>query len=103
MENTLEIVVTQEDIDQGKRGECSSCPIALAFSRLTGIEIFRVYQDSIRVYETKLGSDSFRENFEETPKLKYRLPFEANQFVYGYDRHGPSFVKPLTFVAEKAL
>jgi hypothetical protein len=86
MENTLEIVVTQEDIDEGSQSHCSACPIAKATSRAIGMKV-RVGVSQIEVTEGVI----------------YEMPVEARVFVGTFDRLGPSFVKPLTFVAERAL
>lgn len=44
----VRIEVTQEDIDQGKRGDARACPIALAAQR-AGVEL-RAYSLSYDIY-----------------------------------------------------
>lgn len=35
--NSIDVEVTQDDIDKGTRRSCSECPIARAFERTTGL------------------------------------------------------------------
>jgi len=74
----LKVEVTAEDIKEGKRKSCTSCPIALAFRRALG-------HDEVKVGEiyTKIG------------KREYRTPKVAFQFITLFDKYQK--VEPFTF------
>ncbi len=77
------IEVTQNDIDEGRRGECELCPVARAIKRASGSHC--VYVDPTEVL---LG-----ENVLEATWTK--LPEEAAQFIEDYDNMQP--VDPFSF------
>jgi hypothetical protein len=71
------IDVTQEDIDNGRRQSCHTCPIALAASRVIPKFYSVSYHSIYRVGE----------NID--------LPFVAQQFILSFDSGGSP--KPLSF------
>jgi hypothetical protein len=79
----LKIEVTQEDIDKGKRDDCTSCPIALAAIR-TGATSAFVDSDSIHIVA------------ENERGLFFKLPLKAQQFIHDFDYSRP--VSPFSFV-----
>lgn len=76
----MNISITQFDIDLGTRGSASSCPIALAFERMTG------YPCIVRRGCIVFNSGGAR---------VYILPDAANEFVSRYDTGDP--VEPFSF------
>lgn len=88
MENTLEITVTQEDIDLGNQTNCEYCPIARAASRITGKDVW-------------VGTTIFNVRAVDSKEITYNLPLAAEVFIQQFDRLGPSAVKPFTFVATR--
>lgn len=77
------IEVTQEDIEKGKLGECSACPIALAMRRATG-----------KPFE--VGTDIYWLGFDL--RSERMLPPEAALFVSDFDDKKP--VQPFSFEIE---
>lgn len=88
MENTVEIRVTQTDIDIGSRSDCKYCPISLAAERALRCRVV------VGGFGFQALSDS--ENF-----VWFRFPPEASNFVYDFDRMGKDSVKPFTFIARR--
>lgn len=77
----MNINVTQEDINQGKRSRCFECPIALAMSRVFGFSV------------GSLGHEVFRpSNRDATLGL---IPPEAMRFMRDFDNG--SVVQPFMF------
>lgn len=78
----VRIAVTWEDIKNGKRTSASSCPIALAAKRATGIR--GLCADSAGLFKMRGGQ-------------KFDVPQKVERFVHAFDR-GIS-VKPFVFYA----
>ena len=87
----MKIKVTLKDIEEGYRGSCYDCPIALAFKREvkttshTGLSIGaeRILHREVHEWDT------------------YTLPKKAQTFIKRFDDGKP--VKPFTFEIEKDL
>jgi hypothetical protein len=79
------ITVTQEDINDGKAGNCTLCPIALAAKRAFP-DIFPVVGGYYLVLDSAPGT--------EDGEL-VDLPYEARQFVQSFDFGRP--VEPFSF------
>lgn len=77
---TVEIDVTQEDIERGMKMSCTQCPIALAVKRRTGLK------DNVFVGPEEVYINDAR----------YALPGKATTFVENFDR--AQDVKPQKFV-----
>lgn len=78
----MRIDVTQEDIDQGTRGQCKLCPVALAISRASGFTAF------VRFGVTLF--DDYRLEVERSG-----LPQAAVDFICKFDSELP--VQPFSF------
>ncbi len=77
------VAVTEKDIEQGMRGSCSSCPVALAATRAVG---------------ERMTITGYSAETEAEPFYRYRLPAGVSSFIYNFDnRYG---VEPLEFVME---
>ena len=67
------VEITQEDIDQGIKGECSKCPLALALKRVFPIDEVGVYYFTFSVGRKhhNLSDEAmmFVRNFDESKKL----------------------------------
>jgi hypothetical protein len=87
----MKIKVTLKDIEEGYRGSCYDCPIALAFKR--------------EVKPTSpIGLDVGAERIlhrEACTWNAYTLPKKAQTFIKRFDGGKP--VKPFTFEIEKDL
>ena len=83
----MKIEVTQKDIDEGVQGECTLCPIALAFKRNINFKAVYVNGKSIDVWYPRSGGVK-----------TYELPKKAQTFVKRFDRQEP--VKPFSFELE---
>jgi hypothetical protein len=82
----LKVTVTQEDIDEGERGECSRCPIALAIKRVFSNTFVSVNGADARVEEV------------DGRRRWYSLSKSAREFIASFDSDGKIAVKPATFV-----
>ena len=83
------ITVTQEDINQGVRRKCDSCPIALAINRILRME-----------YKSSCFAHVYIKN-RETGGVIYRtipLPDIAFNFILNFDRKEE--VYPITFTLD---
>ena len=80
----MKIEVTQKDIDEGVQGECTLCPIALAFKRSSNFK--RVYVNGKTIDVWYRGDQGIK---------TYELPKKAQTFVKRFDRQEP--VKPFSF------
>ena len=80
----MKIEVTQKDIDEGVQGECTLCPIALAFKRSSNFK--RVYVNGKTIDVWYRGDQGIK---------TYKLPKKAQTFVKRFDRQEP--VKPFSF------
>lgn len=69
----MKIVVTEEDITNGKRHAPYSCPIALAIQRATGYSILAVYPKSG-------GRGAVRIGYKIIP-----IPMAVNQAIMKFD------------------
>ena len=92
---SIEVNVTQEDIDNGKRESCTRCPVALALTRAgwkgVGVSADYAWQSKGRLNDQcTLNDDDF-----------FKMPAEAQAFVFNFDHNKP--VKPLTFFLEDTL
>lgn len=72
------ITVTQAFIDAGERGECKSCPIALAIQIHVKPEVTVMVDDATIDFETLNGDYTWR-----------RLPDAAKAFVSAFDNSEP--------------
>jgi hypothetical protein len=95
---TVVVSVTQEDIAEGRAGNCVECPIARAAQR-SGLEGARLYYAQNWPDRTLRGVLRFRDGGvpREAP-----VPDEASAFMRDYDagpeqRHG---CQPFTFTLE---
>ena len=82
---TVTIDVTQDDIDQGKRENCTLCPIALAAQRVfpgksIHVSVFNLWVDNSPAAEDGRG---------------YPLPEVACKFLQDFDHGRP--VQPFKF------
>lgn len=82
----MKIDVTQEDIDNGKRGHCSRCPVALALSRIPGAEYLTVGPVDFGITLRGVRRD-------------YALPEEAIVFIRTFD-DGEITPNPFSFEIE---
>lgn len=88
------IKVKQCDIEQGKRGKCGACPVALALFRKFGIERpKRIYSGCPRVL-VGAGCATFR-MVKYGPQLEGQLPRRAQNFIFKFDHD--MRVKPFKF------
>ncbi len=87
----MKIKVTLKDIEEGYRGSCYDCPIALAFRR-------EVKTTSITGLSVGAARILHREAYTWNA---YTLPKKAQTFVKRFDDGKP--VKPFTFEIEKDL
>lgn len=69
------IRVTKQDIKNGKRGKCRTCPIALAVARKTD-SFARVTGDEISIFDTKHARKSTK---------RWSTPCEVQEFVINFD------------------
>lgn len=85
---TITVEVTQDDIANGKQGECGFCPIALALNRHAPAN-----------HHFTVGSNTAtlcREDRNDSIPLETAsLPLVASRFVYDFDH--TSTVRPFTF------
>lgn len=79
----MRIEVTQEHIDEGKKGSCACCPIALA-AEAVGMDRPLVMRSSILLMELD---------------IIYRLPQIAKDFITTFDHGGP--VQPFSFEVQQ--
>jgi hypothetical protein len=87
----MKIKVTLKDIEEGFRGSCYDCPVALAFKR----EVKPTTQIGLNVGTERI---LHREVHEWDT---YTLPKKAQTFIKRFDGGKP--VKPFTFEIEKDL
>lgn len=80
----MTIEVSQGDIDEGLRGVCASCPVALAVNRALGVHDAKI---AVGTYSVVGGR-------------WFNLPESARSWIVTFDRIGPSYVKPFTFELE---
>lgn len=73
----MKIIVTNDDIAQGKAGDCEACPIAIAARR--------VLNRAVKVHI----------DWMEVEGSAYDLPVEASRFVSLFDEN--EAVEPLEF------
>lgn len=79
----MTITVTQEDIDDGTKRSCHSCPVACAIARLKNNWNWHVHNDAVySVTECKYVGD---------------LPQEAIDFIKLFDSGHKRLVSPFTF------
>lgn len=83
MSMDVHVEVTEDDIRQGIRGECGTCPLARALNRVVES------QWKVKVY-------SFHAQLEDAADLwEAVLPNSAEDFVASFDRGGPG--EPFAF------
>lgn len=91
--NDLIVEVTQEDIDNGKRRNCSRCPIALALMRKFNLD---PSEDSLDAASVGLTIASIFPVMHRERKPQYfNMPDEASEFIKDFDSKLP--VKPFSF------
>lgn len=81
------IEVTQEDINNGKRGNCRKCPVALACMRSMPGFVVDVSTREIFIQHTS-------EHIVKSVPMSYTV----RDFVVNFDSHG--YVEPFSFVLE---
>lgn len=86
----ITIQVTKEDIDEGQRGRCELCPVALALRRHVADNV-KVSVSSRAVSFTLLP----RVGPSHIPNHVAFLPVEAYSFVHNFDSKWPT--KPFEF------
>jgi hypothetical protein len=85
----VHVIVTQKMIDNGLRGSCRYCPLALAFSKLPHIGSVQIWnREGVIIVNGKR-------------RIDFRLSRAARRFVRNFDLGGP--VKPVRFKAPAAL
>lgn len=72
--------VTAEDIQQGERSCCMTCPIALALCRVFGVGAYVTPRTGAHVADRK-----------------FALSRGAIRFIKAFDEHGRGAVKPASF------
>ena len=87
----MKIKVTQKDIEEGYRGSCHDCPVALAFKR----EVKTAFEIGLSVGAERI---LHREVHEWDT---YTLPKRAQTFIKRFDNGKP--VEPFTFEIKKDL
>jgi hypothetical protein len=102
----MKIKVTQKDIEEGYRGSCHDCPVALAFKRevKTAFEIGHAFDRSGRSVSVQIGLSVGAERIlhrEVHEWDTYTLPKRAQTFIKRFD-NGKS-VEPFTFEIKKDL
>lgn len=83
--------VTQSHIDQGKAGDCSACPIALALKEL----IPDNFSVSVKFTVAHIVSHTYN-TFRTIP-----LPKSAIEFIMDFDKHFP--MSPFKFEVDLVL
>ncbi len=81
-ETTMQITVTQEHINEGKRLDCEKCPIALALSEATGLS----WSAGMMLMEAS-----------STPPQVFPAPQSCIRFMGRFDEGIGEAVKPFTF------
>jgi len=82
----MKIIVTQEDIDKGRRGDNRNCAVAQALIR-------RGFRD----VTVGIFSFSLRDDTEE--RKYYRTPMKMKELIRNYDSY--QTVEPAEFIARK--
>ncbi len=82
MKHKFEIDVMQCHIDQGKKDDCSKCPIALALKELGFVGL-------------KVDIDDLYKTVNQYIRISIKIPFRATNFIDTFD-HG-FLVKPFKF------
>jgi hypothetical protein len=94
----LTINVTQEDIDHGKRGDCTRCPIALAVTR----ELDLSPRDYLRVNGCEVILQLEGEiDSTLSPVQCFSLGVEGQKFVKDFDSPLNLSVEPFSFELEE--
>lgn len=90
-------IVTQEDIDNGKIGECSKCPLALAIDRIFGGKYYISVapQDILVIDQEPFGSKGTSHGLIQ---YRGRLSPAMVDFVREFDSQ--HLVKPCVFEME---
>lgn len=78
------IEVTQEDINNGKVGDCEYCPVALAMNRVTNKEWAIGNYSYCETRDGEINSDSLR-----------TLPREVTLWIFQFDKDNK--VEPFSF------
>ncbi len=90
----LTIQVTQEDINQGKQGDCKFCPVALAIQRcLKQLDPEGSYRPEVYVSHIAICSDEGFVSYDHKPRV--------NRFLFHFDTNKP--VHPFTTILKKTL
>jgi hypothetical protein len=87
----ITVEVTQEDIDNGKRGRCFSCPVALAIQRAIN-KIYGISSGSVTSLHIMYCNSHNDLVVLETPEY-------VRQAIKWFDRTGQ--MKPFTFTLEE--
>jgi hypothetical protein len=91
----VKVTVTQQDIENGIRGNCDNCPIALAISRAF----------NARAY-AGISSFNLRSRYGDETRWEsrwVRLPSEAKRWQEEFDLQGPEKSSPISFEVENPL
>lgn len=68
----INVKISQEDIENGQRGDSGNCAIALALSK-------RGYRN------VEVDVDSIDLCYQDKPYTTYALPYEMNSFIKDFD------------------
>ena len=90
----LKIRVTEQDIENGQKGSCRKCPVALALRKhypdndlLVGAHDVDIYLDGVA--------------FSSNNLVTYKFPSEVTQFIGDFDDGKP--VSPIEFVIDDGI
>lgn len=84
---TVDVTVTQRDIDRGRAYDCYSCPLARAVKRrFPEAQAALAFTYGAEVYPTAKSSP-----------LRASWPREAKNFMRAFDEHGASACTPTRF------
>ena len=89
------IKVEQRHIDHGKRDHCQQCPIALSAMECLPIgpgQAVSVTSTSLRIFKRDESSAYTTETIARWP-----LPWEARQFIAGFDALHRVYARPFAF------
>lgn len=82
-ENYVDVEITQDHIENGKRQEASSCPVALCLKELCKENVIVLVDDETIIF-------SSREASGHTTQQEVKIPDDVSEFVNGFDRGSPS-------------
>jgi hypothetical protein len=83
--------VIQEDIDNGERQDCNTCPIAISLARVLPGLAAEVFPDEIVLWEEDEG-------FRGRPSYTADMSDDGQVFIFAFDDAQP--VEPLTLTVK---